>query len=286
MLSYFSQPYPHHHFTTRHWLLTAAGVGLFVSFFLIFFEPFGTSEWEDPRKPFILAGYGVVTFIGVALVSVIIPRWFNNWYSEANWTVGREIAWNVLIIVLITFGNLLYSQWFLGRAFNLRNLLFWLGITASIGITPVTVITLVNYNRLLRKYATGSLSVKNADISIETNSTPQDEIKLIAENEKDTLVLVAEELLFIESADNYSEVVFWKENKLQKVLLRSSLSRLEEQIKHSFIARCHRSYIINLRQVTGISGNAQGYKLQLQNWGVALPVARRYTDLVKEYFKK
>lgn len=165
-------------------------------------------------------------------------------------------------------------------------MLFWLGITASIGITPVTVITLVNYNRLLRKYATGSLSVKNADISIETNSTPQDEIKLIAENEKDTLVLVAEELLFIESADNYSEVVFWKENKLQKVLLRSSLSRLEEQIKHSFIARCHRSYIINLRQVTDISGNAQGYKLQLQNWGVALPVARRYTDLVKEYFKK
>jgi len=286
MLSYFSQPYPHNHFTTRHWLLAATGAGLFVSFFLIFFQPFGTSEWQDPRKAFVLGGYGVITFVGLTLVSYIVPRWFKNWYSEANWTVGREIVWNVLVILLITFGNIFYSQWFFGRIFNLRGMLFWLGMTASIGTIPATVITLVNYNRLLRKYATDSLLVKSAEASIETNPTPQNEIRLLAENEKDTLIVKTEELLFIESADNYSEVVFWKENKVQKVLLRSSLSRIEEQIKHPPIARCHRSYIINLHQVTAISGNAQGYKLQLQNWDSTLPVARRYTDLVKEYFRK
>jgi hypothetical protein len=224
--------------------------------------------------------------VGLTLVSYIVPHWFKNWYSEANWTVGREIVWNVLVILLITFGNLFYSQWFFGRIFNLRGMLFWLGMTASIGTIPATVITLVNYNRLLRKYATDSLLVKSAEASIETNPTPQNEIRLLAENEKDTLIVKTEELLFIESADNYSEVVFWKENKIQKVLLRSSLSRIEEQIKYPPIARCHRSYIINLRQVTAISGNAQGYKLQLQNWDSTLPVARRYTDLVKEYFRK
>jgi DNA-binding LytR/AlgR family response regulator len=203
-----------------------------------------------------------------------------------NWTVGREIVWNVLIILFITLGNLFYSQLFFGRLFNVRSILFLLGMTASIGIIPATVITLVNYNRLLRKYATDSLLVKNAETSIDTNSVSKGEIKLVAENEKDTIILTVEELLFVESADNYSEVVFWKENKLQKVLLRSSLSRIEEQIYYSFIARCHRSYIINLRQVTDISGNAQGYKLQLHNWETALPVARRYTDFVKEYFRK
>jgi hypothetical protein len=286
MISYFLQPYPHNRFTTRHWLLTAAGAGLFVSFFLILFQPFGNSEWHDPRKPFILGGYGIVTFTGVTLVSYIIPRWFKNWYSEMNWTVGREIVWNVLIILFITLGNLFYSQLFFGRLFNVRSILFLLGMTASIGIIPATVITLVNYNRLLRKYATDSLLVKNAETSIDTNSVSKGEIKLVAENEKDTIILTVEELLFVESADNYSEVVFWKENKLQKVLLRSSLSRIEEQIYYSFIARCHRSYIINLRQVTDISGNAQGYKLQLHNWETALPVARRYTDFVKEYFRK
>jgi LytTr DNA-binding domain len=286
MLSYFSQPYPHNHLTTRHWLLTSAGTGLFVSLFLVFFQPFGSSQWHDPRKPLLLGGYGVVTFICVASISYFIPRWFKNWYIETHWTVGREIVWNILMILLITFGNLLYSQCFLGMIFSLRSMLFWLGITASIGIIPATVITLLNYNRLLRKHSTGSLLVKGAEASMKSTTEQQDEIRLIAENGKDTLVLMSQDLLFIESADNYSEVVFWKDNKIQKVLIRSSLSRIEEQINQAFIVRCHRSYIINLRQVTGISGNAQGYKLQFQNWESTLPVARRYTDLVKEYFKK
>lgn len=286
MLSYLSQPYPHNNLTKRQWLLTSAGTGLFVSLFLVFFQPFGSSQWQDPRKPLILGGYGLVTFICVASFSYTIPRWFKKWYSENNWTVGREITWTVLMILLITLGNLLYGQWLWGNFFSLRSMLFWIGITASIGTIPATVITLLNYNRLLRKYSTGSLLVKSVEATIINNAAQQDEIRLTAENEKDTLILMSQELLFIESADNYSEVVFWKDNKIQKVLLRSSLSRIEGQINQVFIARCHRSYIINLRKVTGISGNAQGYKVQLQNWTSPLPVARRYTDLVKEYFKK
>ncbi len=284
MLKYFSEPYPHNALSTRHWLLISAGAGAFVGLFLVFFQPFGSDNWEHPRKPFILGGYGAVTFFCMALFSYVLPRLFKTWYSETHWTVGREIIWTLSVIVLITVGNLVYSQWLFGNTFSIKSFTLWLGITASVGIIPTTIITLLNYNRLLRKYTTSSLLVKE-EKNIPKASESFPEIRLTAENEKETLVLSAEELLFIESADNYSEVVFWKENKVQKVLLRSSLSRLDEQIKHPSIARCHRSYIINLQQVKTISGNAQGYKLQLQNWETALPVARRYTEFVKGYFK-
>ena len=285
MIPLLSQPYPHNALFSRYWLLVSAGAGGFIALFLIVFQPFGASYWQHPDKNLILAGYGLVTFLCLSGISFAMPLLFKRWYSEANWTVGKEILGVVLILVIISVGNWLYSQWFFASSFRIKELFGWIGITVAIGIIPTTIITLLDYTRLQRKYATDKLSVKTsteeqpAPVSLET-------ITLIAENLKDTFSLSPDELLFIESASNYSEVVFLKENNLQKMLIRSSLSRLEEQIQHSDIVRCHRSFIINLKQVSKITGNAQGYKLQLKNVGYPLPVARRYTDLIATYFQK
>lgn len=285
MTSLLSQPYPHNALFSRYWLLVSAGAGLFIALFLIVFQPFGASYWQHPDKNLILAGYGLVTFLCLSGISLTIPLLFKRWYSEANWTVGKEILGVLLILVIISVGNWLYSQWFFVSSFRIKELFGWIGITVAVGIIPTIIITLLDYTRLQRKYATDKLLVKTnteeqpAPVSLET-------ITLIAENLKDTFSLSPDELLFIESASNYSEVVFFKEDNVQKMLIRSSLSRLEEQIQHSDIVRCHRSFIVNLKQVSKITGNAQGYKLQLKNVGYPLPVARRYTDLMADYFKK
>lgn len=283
MFRFLTQPYPHDKHNFRRWLLTSAGAGLFVALFLLIFQPFGSASWDDPRKPYILAGYGLVTFGCLLLVGPLFPFFFKNFFDEKNWTVGREILWNLIIIVFIAFGNLAYSTWTLGEDFS--NVFVWLGITAAVGIIPSTVITLLSYTRLLRKYATADLRVGNHEP--ETTALPRPEVlTFTAENEKDALTLAVDDLLFIESADNYSEIVFLQNEKRKKTLLRGSLSRFEEQAQHPDVLRCHRSYIVNLGQVESISGNAQGYRLQLKNCASPVPVARRYGDLVAGYFKK
>lgn len=282
MINYFSQPYPREQHTFRQNLLMSAGSGLFVGIFLIIFQPFGSSNWFDPYKNLYLAGYGMVTFIVLFLASSLGPRVFKNWFLEENWTVGREISHTLLIIVFIAFGNLLYTRQFNISSINLSTILFWVGITMAVGIIPASVITLINYNRLLRKHITTDFRI-NGKVS---ETTLPKQFTLIAENEKDSITLNSDDLLFIESANNYSEVVYWQNGKREKVLLRSSLSRLEEQIQDSEVVRCHRSYIVNLRQVASISGNAQGYKLELKEEPLVIPVARRYGDLVAGYFRK
>ncbi len=284
MISLLRQPYPHNALFSRYWFFVSAGAGLFIAFFLIIFQPFGTIYWQHPHKNLILFGYGLVTFVCLSAVSLFLPRLLKKWYAEENWTVGKEIQGIILILILISIGNWLYSQWFFEAPFSIKDLLRWIGVTVTVGIFPTTTITLLDYTRLQRKYATDKLAIK-ADTAAPTPAS-LDVITLIAENLKDTFSLPPEDLLFIESASNYSEVVFLKENSLQKMLIRSSLSRLEEQIQNSDIVRCHRSFIVNLKQVTKITGNAQGYKLQLKNVGYPLPVARRYTDLMADYFKK
>ena len=108
-------------------------------------------------------------------------------------------------------------------------------------------------------------------------------LTLIADNEKDVLKLQPDDLLFIESSDNYCTIVHLKDEpvgagKLLKPLLRSSLSRLETQINRPHIVRCHRSYVVNLNRVERVTGNAQGYKLHLLNGQLQVPVARKYND--------
>jgi hypothetical protein len=280
MINYFRQPYPRAQPTIRGSLLTAVGAGMFVSLFLIVFQPFGSANWNHPYKFLILAGYGAVTFVALLLISFVGTRVFQNWYREKNWSVGKEILHNLLAILVITVGNIFYTKLISVGSISPSVILVWIGITLAVGIIPATVITLLNYTRLLRQYATTDFRIETPDAS---NS---DQLTLLAENEKDSLTLTTRDLLYIESADNYAKVVFWKNERQEKMLLRSSLSRIEEQIQAPDIVRCHRSFIVNLRQVESITGNAQGYRLQLKNEATVIPVARRYGDQVKAYFQK
>ncbi len=282
MINYFRQPYPRRQPTFRESLLTATGAGAFVSLFLVIFQPFGSSQWNHPYKILLLAGYGAVTFFILLLISSIGPRVFRNWHNERNWTVGKEILHNLVIIICIAFGNLLYTQHISLGSISPLTILVWVGITLAVGTIPATVITLLSYTRLLRQYTTTDFRI---DAST-TASADNDQLILWAENEKDSVRLSTQDLLYIESADNYSEVVFWNNEHRVKKLLRSSLSRIEEQIQAPDIVRCHRSYIVNLRQVESITGNAQGYKLHLKNEVTLIPVARRYGDQVTAYFRK
>jgi hypothetical protein len=280
MINYLRQPYPRAQHTVRHNLLTAAGAGAFVGVFLIIFQPFGSSNWDHPYKLLLLAGFGAVTFVALLLISFIGPRVFRSWYSEKNWTVGKEIFHNVVVILVITVGNILYTESISIGSISPAAILVWIGITLAVGIIPATIITLLNYTRLLRQHATTGFRID------ATEASGSDQLTLMAENEKDSLTLTTQSLLYIESADNYAEVVFWESGKKEKQLIRSSLSRIEEQITAPDIVRCHRSYIVNLHQVESISGNAQGYKLQLKNEATVIPVARRYGERVKPYFQK
>jgi DNA-binding LytR/AlgR family response regulator len=125
----------------------------------------------------------------------------------------------------------------------------------------------------------------------EINQNPErtdfePEIILIAENEKDKFKLKINQLLYIESADNYSNVVYFGEaGQRKKELIRSSLKRLEGQLNNENIIRCHRTFIVNLINVKIVGGNAAGYKLYFDTSDETIPVSRNYIPIVGEKLK-
>lgn len=274
-------------------------IGMFVAFFLIVFQPFEISLWETKHKVFKLLGFGLVSFICPMTFKVFLELIAKRSGPEKNWKVWKEIIALLAALLFIAIGNLIYARLIGIVELGTGDFLIAMLVTFLLAIFPLTVNIAMKYNRFL------ALNQKEAQeigqelksyeqrlaeqvVHSKENTSPELPLllNLIAENEKDRLELLPEDLLYIESADNYSNVVYLKNGSPSRQLIRSSLKRLETQIAFPYIIRCHRSYMVNIRQIEEVSGNAQGYKLSFKTPGIdPVPVSRNYGPDVLAHLK-
>ena len=295
MFSFLKKPYPYYSFSFRD-VYSNFLIGCFVAFFLIVFQPFGVSIWKTDYKILKLLGFGFVSFICPLIFRFISTSIFKKQNPEETWTVWKETLGLLLVLVFIAFGNLCYGNLIRISHVNFQELLLALMATFLLGLFPITANVLLKYNRFV------TLNQKDAElmeaevidfqnrVEVESPIIKENQVDLkegllilIAENDKDRFELKPEELLFIESADNYSNIVFYRNNKVNKQLLRGSLKRIESQITFPFIVRCHRSYIVNLKMINHIKGNAQGYRIDFKvELKDTIPVSRNYSKALFE----
>lgn len=281
--TYLLQPYPYE-YNIRRSLKTAGLAGIFIFLFLYIFQPFNLNQITSPFKPLIIFGFGIVTFVVLLFHSLMLPKIFPKSYQEERWTILLEILHVLVIIFTIGLGNMIYSSLVEIAHFNWLSLIVFQIYTLLVGVFPVTITIAAEqffYLKQNLKAATELNRKLNQDNQEKTGKLR--ELILSDENEKETIKLDFVNLLFIKSVSNYVEVYFTERNKIRKSLLRSTLSRLEEKItEYPTIFRCHRTYIVNLKNVHEITGNSQGYRLILSNCNYEIPVARSYTKKLKE----
>ncbi|NDK56876.1 LytR/AlgR family response regulator transcription factor [Pontibacter fetidus] len=280
MFSFLAQPYPARDPRFSKAILQALLSGFLIAFILIVFQPFGSYNWQHPYKNVILGGFGLVAVVVNLTDFIVTQRLFKTHFSENRWTVWKEILRNMAGFVLAGFFCVVYGYFAGLMPFSLMQVTYMVAVCFMVGAFPATILILLNYAYLSHKYSAPFQPAPQTQPTIVTPS--EDTLTLTAENEKDTLTIAADSLLYIAASDNYCTVFHMENEKLHKTLLRSSLSRLESQINYSRIVRCHRSYLVNLDKVTSISGNAQGYKLYFDVAVEPVPVSRSYNSVVKE----
>lgn len=281
---FLSRPHPFPE-EARHAARMGLKSGLIVAFFLIVFQPFGTYEWQHPLKYLFLAGYGLITFLCIFGVGTFVRKVIAPLIPEERWTVGKEILLQSFGIGLIAVFNYLYSLWFNNRLgwdfFHWKSLAFMVWATFLIGLIPASMLTALAQIRNQKRYEHPPQPEPVSDSMQEEDAHLQ--LRFRADNGKEEVELLASEFLFVSASDNYVEVFFQKEKGVEKLILRGSLKRMEEENPAVFLVRCHRSYLVNLHKVERISGNAQGYKLHLP--GGPVPVARSLSASVLEHLK-
>jgi len=96
-----------------------------------------------------------------------------------------------------------------------------------------------------------------------------------------------ENLLYLESAENYVSICYLNKGKVSKYLLRDTLKKVEESFSGTEIIRCHRSYMVNFEKVKVIRKDKNGLSLELDNPGVIdIPVSKTYVSSVMQIFSK
>lgn len=268
-------------------------IGCFIAFFLIVFQPFHTADWTTPHKTLKLAGFGLVSFIIPLMIGFCISKILPRKTLEDNWRIWTEIVTIVTVLCFIALGNMIYANLLGAMPLTINNFPGALLSVLSIGIFPVTLHVILKHNKLLKINYEKALLInahlhEQATPSIDLNSSTDkiSQLTLIADNGKDKLVLSPEQLVYIESADNYSNVVYIENGSQKKHLIRSSLKRIESQLTSPQIIRCHRTFIVNLKNIQKIEGNAAGYRLSFSQVQDSIPVSRTYAPAILQKLDK
>jgi len=270
---YIRQPYPL--FESR-WRIILS-ISLFVSLFILIFQPFGISNYTGEFKPLFEAGYGIVTFIVLIIDLFLFPLFLDEWFDSQKWTVFKQMIWQVWILFSIGLGNFLYSSLFLRFTDGLNAFLTFQFYTLVVGIIPILIITILHQNSLLSKNLKLAGEM-NADLLSEELLSPDEKVRIMAENNKDKLEINLSDFSYLSSTGNYVQVYFLVNNELRNVLLRNTLKHIEEQVRQSpSIIKCHRAFLVNKDKIIRVKGNSQGLRLILKDTMEEIPVSRNYS---------
>jgi len=271
MLNILREPYPLYKDIPKQ-LVLILGIGIFISCFLYVFEPFGLYDMERDTKLYYIIGFGILTFLVLSFTQIIVPFILPQIFNETIWTVGKQIYYLFAVAALGIGVAYQYYCWYNG--IEVSHFLYFFKRTFALALFPIVGIILFDYIYKLKKYQRDS-SELSQQLSDVPKSTEVKEIVLSGANKNESIELLTTNLLFLKSANNYVEVFYLKEGKIQREILRNSLSKIIAQISSDQFIQCHRSYFVNTQHIQKISGNAQGYKLHLNAYEEALiPVAR------------
>jgi hypothetical protein len=276
MQNVFNKPYPFNDdLKYNSKIIFFTSLGIFV--FLFLFQPFDIGTLPTRQKYYLMTGFAVITFLALSLHLLIIPSLFSKKFSSSEWSIKKEILWNLWILFTILTGYFFLTKFLETMKFGF-SMVIMLVLTAVI---PLSVLIIVNHNRMLR-YHLKVADELNKKLK-ESKSVQEKIVYFDSDYQKDSLAIKVNSLLLIRSANNYIEI-FWKENnKINSQMVRCSMVNAEEILKeHKFIFKCHRSYIINITHIDRIEGNSQEYKLFFESISFPIPVSKNLVTKLKE----
>lgn len=202
-------------------LIVAVFISIWLVVFLIIIAPFDASDLDFKRRLILMPPYGIISFVSYALLIPIQNAVFKKW----KWNIIYEILFIIIFNNLVLLGvYFYYKSDFINGDYSFTN--FTLNVYYPIFLILLTILIVARW-----------LVNKN-----EQNNNIE-KISITGDNKLDVLNIYFKDLICISSADNYVEVNYLNDNKLEKKLLRTTLKKIESNING--LLKVHRSHLIN-----------------------------------------
>jgi hypothetical protein len=246
----------------------------FVWFFLFTFGAFEFDTFILVYRLYYTGTYSLVCFL------ILMTDFFILKDSVINKsTIKGAVLWGLWIMFWIGLSNyFLTTLWYQWEEFSYDNLVKNQLYTLSIGVIFTPFFVVLNNVLTLRK-GMSEITQKVNQIDQSGAGQNRDELITIYSRYKEGKFITGlSKLLYIQSCDNYVDVCYKNERILEHKLVRNTLAAVEQDITHPALMRCHRSYIVNIREVKSLIRRKSHYHISLKNSPLEIPVSRRYKN--------
>ena len=245
--------------------------------FLILYilQPFGFSQYGGSK---LLASvlFGAVTFLCCVVYQLLVCTPLQK--RVRPWRIWHQALLVLGLVLFIGICNFLLFSFGFHHPIRLDICLAFLYWTLIIGVIITALSTGISYFRFLR----GQL-----DSLLDKTTEQQQGLSVTIHDTRvrgNDLTLPINELLYIEAQKNNVAVYFLKDGKMAKEELPSTLAAvLEDLAGFDNIFQCHRSFVVNLNNITSAKGNSNGYVLELGGGVATVPVSRSFVPKLKSF---
>lgn len=259
--------------------------GVIVFLLLFVLSPFNFDQLDTLDRLVKSSIFGMITSGSVIIHFFFGELLLPNIYSEDKWTVKFEIVTSIFDILLIGLWNTLFL-----KVFELAEVPFWWLLwnielnTFLVAIFPTIAIALLKYNETL-KAQVKRINQLNTALLNERYSDDKTPIVLTDENGKPELNLHPDEIKLLKSDGNYIDVYHGSGDILQKHLLRNRIKNVLNQLPQNTFFHCHKSYVVNLRSIKEVQGNARDLRVSISGIAQPIPVSRSKTSALMATLK-
>ena len=272
-MSFLTRTYPFKH--SRFWLRDSIAYGVIVWAILYLLQPFGFSTYQG-NKFLVAAIFGLVTSGCCALYGWAVVRPLHARIKP--WRIWHHASAILGLILFIAICNFLLFPLIFSYPITLQLFLIFLYWTLIIGVI-ITALTIgFEYNLSLRERMEALLSntteeQKDITITIHDNNVRGND-----------LTIPINSLLYVEAQKNNVSVCHTKDGKPTATEVHTTLTAVIDELKdYENVFQCHRSFIVNVNNITSAKGNSNGYQLTLGTCPTSIPVSRSYVPRLKSF---
>jgi hypothetical protein len=243
--------------------------------FMLFFQPFAYPVEDFYTRLIFVLGIAVITFIILIVFRIFMPVSLTSRIRIESIKINAEVSLILLVWLFITVANSFYLH-FVGNI----DLSLAVGVKIALySAFPSIILKVTDVNMSLREQLRHFLrrNLKLEHDLAKAREKTVEAVVLQSESKNDNLQLLADDIMLVKSADNYVEVFYRGEDKIERKLLRNTLKNIHHDLRnHSEFLRCHRTCIVNSGYILNLTNSYKGHRLIMLDMEEEIPVSRQY----------
>lgn len=247
--------------------------------FLLTYHPFSDTIWIGLKSEVLLP---TLLFYLSSIIILLFSKISLMTYQIAHTVTLRKYSfWFLGEFIVIAMVYLLFTRyWFNADIPITFRLVAYTSLCVGLILAiPYTIFTLLAAN-LAKSEEIEALELKLKD---ETPAQTASVIPFYDYTGALKISIPSDRIFYIGSQDNYVEIRYELDGKLLNYLMRCRTTRLEKQLEGTSLIRCHRSFIVNIDNVTSLKRENAHVFLELSHpEAKKIPVSKSYYEAIAE----